>query len=423
MVLRRNDNTREIEVEYLPLVFLDQDKLNELIEMSKTDVSVLGFYDAVVNNGLGYLFESYNYCETVNGTYQSCCPINRSQILHNHFSKSGLVSQLRSRVTAFCLSEKYKECRNDPSIVAYSTRLIGWSCMNFTLNEELSISYNTNFGYGWANYFTAILSYKGIEILPYSMWVHYYNCNLSQIQRYTRVYQISNGEWRYALEFGREVYNSLVKDPSGFVNKWLVGEVDTMVEGLRSIFNNHNSVIPVNESNGSKRELRTKEDIVLYKGEKMSGALSFIDNIKTIETLNISMDSYIDSILELNRQMVPELQEVVDEYKIALAEKEKQRASLLEQITPLKEFVDYHVSDCAINFIGETDYSSECEARRVMEQISPAFNEKSASLKTLEDKDYELYRSIRHLSYIINTLTGYVDTINDATKKVYGSVA
>lgn len=421
MVLRKNGDSGELVSDYPPLTFGDQEKLNELLKRCSLDSVTTGqIYDDVVDSGLGYLFKGYNFCESVWGTYQDCYPISRNQ---NIYSKRGLLEQLKRRAIAYSLSEKYKECSNDPTIVAYSTRFIGWSCMNFTLNKELSISYHTNFGYGSSNYFTAILKYKDIDILPFSMWVHYYNCDAFQILRYTRVYGIENSEWKSALEFGRDVYNSLLNDPSGFANKWLVGEVESMVDGLISIFNNHSKVIAVNESNGSRRQLQTKEEIVLYKGEKMSGALSFIDKIKSIETLNIPMGYYIETILDLNRRMVPELQEVIDDYNNNLEVMQAEYEKIIEEMAPIEEFVDIHVSDCAINFIGGTDYSSEREARKVMEELSSDFEATAGYLDELEDKKYNLDRAIGHISYIIYKLKGYVETINDATKKEYESVA
>ena len=424
MVLRKNSNTGELESEYLPLQFKDQDKLNELLEMSKSaDVSVLDLYDAAINKGLGYLFQNYNFCDSLEGIYQECYSIPRNDIVNGRYYKYGLVNQLKTRVIAHCLREKYKECKDDPSVVAYSTRLIGWSSMNYTLNDVLSISYNTNFGYGWSSYFTANLRYKDIDILPYSMWVHYYRCEISQILQYTRVYKIANSEWEKALIFGRDVCNSLINDPESFANKWLVGEVESMVNGLRSIFDNHSNYIAVNESNGSTRELRTREEIVLFKGEKMTGALSFIDKIKEIENLNISMDSYIESILDMNQQMIPELQEIINEYNKDIKYKKAERDLLLQEIAPIKEYVENHVSDCATNFIGGTRYYAECEAQKVLEMISPTFKESSKRLNELEEKDEVLSGIIYHLTSVVKTLTGYIETIEKAVKTVYGTVA
>ena len=155
----------------------------------------------------------------------------------------------------------------------------------------------------------------------------------------------------------------------------------------------------------------------------MSGALSFIDKIKAIETLNIPMGNYIETILDLNRRMVPELQEVIDDYRNKLAGMQAEYEKLLEEMAPIEEYVDTHVSDCAINYIGDSDYSSEREARKIMEKLSSDFEATAGYLDELEDKKYNIERTIGHISYVINILEGYVETINDATKKEYESVA
>ena len=260
MVIRKDSVTGKLVTDYLELEFEDQAKLDELEKLSNTPgVTGEDMFNATHQKGLGYLLDWYDFCDCVSGSYQCCPKIGIKDVKEGYLSNSNAFYRfLKSRTVPYCLSKKYTECKQDPSIVAFSSRHIGWNRMNFTLNEDLSIAYNTNFGYGYANYFTANLKYRDIDILPYSMWVNYYNANISQILRYTRTYHISNSEWEAALEFGRDICNSLVQNPSGFANVWLVGEVRKMVDGLRRIFNNHGSVMAVNESNGSSRVLDTK---------------------------------------------------------------------------------------------------------------------------------------------------------------------
>ena len=425
MVIRKDSRTGKLVTDNLPLVFEDQAKLDELETMSNTPgVTGEDMFNATHQKGLGYLLDWYDFCDCVSGSYQCCPKIGIKDVKEGYLSNSNAFYRfLKSRTVPYCLSKKYTECKQDPSIVAFSSRHIGWNRMNFTLNEDLSIAYNTNFGYGYANYFTANLKYRDIDILPYSMWVNYYNANISQILRYTRTYHISNSEWEAALEFGRDICNSLVQNPSGFANVWLVGEVRKMVDGLRRIFNNHGSVMAVNESNGSSRVLDTKEEIVLYKGEKMSGALSFLGKIKEIEKLNVSMDSYISSILDMNRRMVPELLEVIKEYNEELAKLELLDEQLIAEITPIKNFVDSHVYECAENFVGDTGYSSRCEAEKIMSETSEVFMELNNELHDLEEKESKLSNKIYSMKRVVNTLSGYVDTINSFIEKEYVKAA
>lgn len=425
MVIRKDPATGRLVTDYLPLEFEERAKLNELEKLSKTaGITGEDMFKATQEKGLGYLLDYYDFCDCVCGSYQCCPAITIKDVKEGFYSNSNAFYRLLvSRTIPYCLSKKYKECREDPSIVAFSSRHVGWNSMHFSLNEDLSIAYNTNFGYGYANYFTANLKYKDIDILPYSMWVNYYNANIFQILRYTRTYCVSNSEWQPALEFGRDVCNSLVRNPSGFANEWLVGEVRKMVEGLRKIFNDHGSVIAVNESNGSGRKLNTKEEIILYKGEKMSGALSFLGKIKEIEKLNVSMESYITSILDMNRQMVPELQEVIDEYKEKLAGLTLEHNLLLEEIAPIKNFVDSHINECAANFVGDTSYSSRQEAEKIMSEISILFMEANEQLKDLEEQESKLSNRIYNMKHVVNTLSGYVETIESFMESEYAKAA
>jgi hypothetical protein len=421
MVIRKDDCTGRLHEEYLPLTFKDQAKLNKLEKYAK-EPGVKGedVYYAAKERGLGYLLEGYNFCPDVDGSYQGCPPIPLNEV-KNGYLKDGkrLINALIGRTIPYCLSEMYRECRKDPSIVAYSTRFVGWSKMDFELSNDLSIAYYTNFGYGYANYFTANLKYKDIDILPYSMWVTYYNANISQILRYTRTYYIDNSEWEKALKFGCEISNSLLDNPSDFANKWLVGEVKKMVEGLRSIFNNHGATIAVNMSNGSARTLTTKEEIVLFKGEKMSGALSFLSKIKEIEKLNVSMDYYIESILNMNREMVPELQDVINEYNIKISELKNRLEKLLIEKEPIEDYVNNHLDDCMDNFLREDTYSAKQEAEKIMCEISTEFNERNSLLKVMEHQESEMNSKLWNMQHVVNTLSGYVDTINAALETEY----
>lgn len=421
MVIRKDDRTGRLHEEYLPLTFKDQAKLDELEKYAKEPgIKGIDVYNATIEKGLEYLLEGYDFCPAVNGSYQCCPPIASYEVKEGYLSDgTKLVSTLIGRTIPYCLSEMYRECKQDPSIVAYSTRYIGWSKMNFDLNEDLSIAYYTNFGYGYANYFTANLKYKDIDILPYSMWVTYYNANITQILRYTRTYGIANGEWEKALKFGCEISNYLLDDPSGFANKWLVGEVKKMVEGLRSIFGNHNETIAVNMSNGSERVLSTKEEIVLFKGEKMSGALSFLSKIKEIEKLNVSMDYYIESILNMNRKMVPELQDVINEYNIKISELKDRLEKLLIEKEPVEDYVYNHLDDCLDYFLGEDTYSAKQEAEKIMCEISTEFNERNGLLKVMEHQESEMNSKLWNMQHFVNTLSGYVETINAALEKEY----
>jgi len=422
MIIRKNDRTGRLQTEYLPLSFKDQAMLDELEKYAhEPNVSGENMYYATKEKGLDYLLEYYDFCPEVNGSYQGCPSIPFNEIKNGYYSDSiRYINMLKGRTLPYCLSEMYRECKKDPSIVAYSSRLVGWSKMDFELNNDLSIAYYTNFGYGYANYFTACLKYRDIDILPYSMWVTYYKADITQILRYTRTYAIANCEWEKALKFGCEISNSLLDNPSEFANKWLVGEVKKMVEGLRSIFNNQGSVIAVNMSNGTGRELRTKEEIVLYKGEKMSGALSFLEKIKEIERLNVSMDGYIESILDMNRKMVPELQEVIEEYNRKIKKHEEELDMLLTEKAPLEEFVEYHVEDCMDFFLGENSYSAKKDAEKIMCQISTEFKEEIERLEILNKQESKINSELWNMKQVVSTLSGYVNTINAALAKELG---
>ena len=128
MVIRKDSATGKLVTDYLPLEFKEQAKLNELKQLSNTaGITGEDMFKATQQKGLGYLLEYYDFCDCVSGSYQCCPAINIKDVKEGFYSNSqAFYRLLESRTIPYCLSKKYKECREDPSIVAYSILLIGW---------------------------------------------------------------------------------------------------------------------------------------------------------------------------------------------------------------------------------------------------------------------------------------------------------
>ena len=239
------------------------------------------------------------------------------------------------------LDDYYYDLHKEQSILAYSHRRVGWASPDLNLNDDIKVVYLTNFGYGCASYFFLQIYYKGIGILPYSQWVHYRKASASEIIRYTRRYHLDNQEWIKTMSFTADVYNSAVSDPASFVQKNMLNEVEEMVSGLENILTTNSYRTQESFFNPSTIVI-TGDDLIRFKGEKISGALEFLDKLKTLAPITDKVDFYIQRIMDCNFSIIPELEKAISSKKeyleTVLADIEKEQPKWDEIISKNDDF-------------------------------------------------------------------------------------
>ena len=334
-VLRKEENEDRVKVDFVELKFKYQDQLDELKRMADNDNrSVLDMQDYVKGSSLRRLSLDFDFCSCLSDSYQwiSCLqPISFADYQKeiDEYDKRGdkagkeayardqrqrYYNRVAYRVLPAMLEDLSNDLHKDPSVLAYSHRRVGWASPDFNLNDDIKVVYLTNFGYGSASYFFLQIYYKGIGILPYSQWIHYRKACASDIIRYTRRYHLDNQEWMKTMSFTADVYNSAVSDPASFVQKNILNEVEEMVSGLEKIqsatcyraqesFFNPDTIII------------TGDDMVRFKGEKISGALGFLDQLQTLAPLTDKVGSYIQRIMNCNFTVVAELEKAISSKK------------------------------------------------------------------------------------------------------------
>ena len=330
-VLRKEENENRVKVDFVELKFKHQDQLDELKRMADNDNrSVLDLQDYVKGSSLRRLSLDFDFCTCLSDSYQwiSCVPsvsFADYQKEIDEYDKKGdkagkeayardqrqrYYNRIAYRVLPATLEDYYYDLNKESSILAYSHRRVGWASPAFNLNDDIKVVYLTNFGYGGASYFFLQIYYKGIGILPYSQWVHYRKACASDIIRYTRRYHLDNQEWIKTMAFTADVYNSAVSDPESFVQKNILNEVEEMVSGLEKIQSATNYRAQESFFNPSTIII-TGDDMVRFKGEKISGALSFLDQLQTLAPITDKVGSYIKRIMNCNFTVVAELEEAI----------------------------------------------------------------------------------------------------------------
>ncbi len=257
--------------------------------------------------------------------------------------KTQILDRFKLRLTAYLLEKTYLKAQQDINkglIVAYSHRKTGYNTVNFKAGTDFLFKFETNFGYGSASYFFLIMTYKNIEIIPYSEWITYYFAGYREVINYSESFCLDNTSWLNAMEYTKEAYNLSVANSSDFISKYIIGECEKMVVGLEDILTNSSfevierKEIFVVSQNNSKRKLEFKDsrELLKYRGEKISGALKFINSIASFKDI-ATMKTFICRIEDCNKKVLPILKKEIDKLNAELSSLEKE----LEILTPIYE--------------------------------------------------------------------------------------
>lgn len=219
------------------------------------------------------------------------------------------------------IKEKYK---------IFSSEIHGRFTYETIINEDLKILTRTNFCYGSSSYFQIIVKYKDIELLPYGEWVKYYYAGYNSIMRFTRSFFCIRDSWTYALDFIVAFVNKAIKNPDEFVREDILSEVNTLMVGLEEIFQMNedefgtrldvkhidddddryigiSSARHANERERQRYKIKKKECAMVYKMEKISGAIYFLNNLKRISMIIPEVENSINRIIELNKNIYPDV--------------------------------------------------------------------------------------------------------------------
>jgi len=216
-------------------------------------------------------------------------------------------------VNSYLIEQAYEICRKQPKIKAYSHRRCGWTKYNFKLNDIFSVLIETNFGYGYSSYFCTTLVYDNIKIIPYSRLVLYRFANTMQLKRHTCDYSIMDDSWKLAFDFVKDACNDFMENGrESFVVKYMINECETLCDLLPkylrvNIFKLSDKKDGTfqygDETKWEEVELNGYE-LFVFRGEKVSGAVNFIESIKQMNSL-FPTQNYIDCIYDCCINVLP----------------------------------------------------------------------------------------------------------------------
>ena len=220
------------------------------------------------------------------------------------------------------------------------------------VNEEISLRIETNFCYGSSSYFHVVVTYRDIELVPYSVWVRYFYAGYLDLMGYTRSFERKRERWRECMNFLEFFINSAIDNPQSFIKDQVITEVEGLMEGLEKIFlmdeekmlaemrikrkkddYRYIGIHGVNYANERDEELyfiSPREVTMIYRMEKISGALRFLKSLDQLRMIYPEINKAKDRIIELNQLIFPEIEEAIPQVNNEIK-------SLFEQLKPLEK--------------------------------------------------------------------------------------
>ena len=227
----------------------------------------------------------------------------------------------------YILGQYYEDIKDkiSKSVLMFSTDAKGSTRYEYNISSDVRIEICSNYGYGSKSYHYCNLYYKDIPILPYTN-ILYYNYSISpEIIHYTRSYYLKRDAcWEQTFHFVKDISNLIKCDSMRFINQFIIGEIETMVNRLEDYYQHpklsyEDSLVQEDHLINNKDEYERKAKLLLTKYfkinkeiyltfpedyiticcEKISGSLDFMENLKQLTIHLPKIQEYIDRIIAL----------------------------------------------------------------------------------------------------------------------------
>lgn len=349
----------ELIIETLPINNIHAEEFNELLNFINTKYKLpTEKLNYIANNKkFKSLFGRMNYCsdpsKAYQGFYKSLEEIIEQYIIPKAIlNKSEFIEILNKRFEEDLKKRKeaydYENTMKDSTAIklkntskAHSHCLVGWKTFKFNVNRDLNFEAITNFGYGNSSYFYGKVIFKGLQIIPYSDWIFYEKANLYEIINYTRKYEVNYNSWEILFNFFVEVNNEINKSEIMFINKYIIQECEKMIEGLNKI-KESNTFIFITSERINKNFNKVGHELIEFRGEKISGALDFIEEIAAFANY-LDTNRYKTVIEKLNLEMKPILKNEITLIDQKLKELNNNKLKLEMQLKNAK--LNYEISE------------------------------------------------------------------------------
>jgi len=353
----------------------------------------------------------------------------------NHRKKIEYINKCLPYVFACNYHDAVVKNNIEKNYFIYSNETHGRFCYSSKINEDLEIKLKTNFCYGSSSSLVVIISYKGIPILPYSIWVNYYYAGFNEIIKCTRSYNPNRANWITCMDFVVWFVEKAIVNPEVFVKETIIQEVDGLVKGIEGLYSltdeEMKKKLSISRPNdtlrdkyyigirtarmASKQEIQrytiSPEEITLvYRMEKITGALHFLNSLRKIQEIYDGVEQAINKIKEFNANFYPEIIKAIPPVKEYISE-------LNNKLKPIEK---------NFSFIQKRYDLLEAKLRRRLDRtdlgkkevVEIAFKKNNPQYTIMKDEIQELGQQIWDLKHKIRDRENYLHQLEDAQSLV-----
>lgn len=274
------------------------------------------------------------------------------------------------------------------------------------------------------------VQYKGLDILPYSYIVKYYKAGMADIVRCTRSYSPCRDSWSASFDFLSDFVNNSIADPNGFVESYIMREVTEMMQGLEAIAINPKGVIerigsrhadpcvinvrPMFGDDRTRMQSYPDETPILFKVEKITGALDFLNSLTAIAKEVKTVQPHIDRLLEINLSLYPEVQDAIAKITEKVAEQTVIQTNLESPIELLSAKLAPFEEE--VTLLRTEATKEQPFVMSHYEAAHPDYVELKAKKSDLQSQLYKVNRLINDFNSFLNTLNRSIKRLDELKK-------
>lgn len=299
------------------------------------------------------------------------------------------------------------------------------------VTEDIEIVLKTNFCYGSSSSLLVTVTYKGIPILPYSVWVNYFYAGYNKIIRCTRSYSPQRSNWNTCMDFVIWFVEQAIENPETFVQETIMQEVNTLVDGIGELFKLTDKEMEkrlmistpddslqeryyigiktarmANEKDVKYYTIAPEEAKLVYRMEKITGALHFLKSLRQLSEIYDGIELSINRIKEINARLYPEIIKAIMPVKAYIADLYETLKPIEKRLNSVERRFNY-LYDRLQKRLENADWEKQDEIRE-------SFVKKNPLYEKLRDEKIELERQVSSLNTQIGNREHYLRQLEDA---------
>lgn len=345
--------------------------------------------------------------------------------------KSELCKYIVLWIHCYRFLEARKQLLNSRNVIAFSHRYKGWSKPRFKVNNNLSVEFKTNFGYGLSSYFYLLLIFKGVQVFPFTDWINYQFAQVSEMENYSKRYHqilelkatgksgtytkrkmvIEQEFWEDAFRDLERACNICEEDPKKFINTYVLSSLDSLVSELEEVIGSSDKRLNQKHRDFDEgfsirhipEEYVKEITLISVKGALISGTLNFVDQVIKLKDF-IATEYYVKKIEGLNLRLLPLLEDSIPSFQEHISELESKSSSLKEELIDIW-------NNQGLKELKQKSKLNKLEALGINELEKLEEQHASASSKKIR-----IDQEVKHLMSLLKTIERYIRSIEDYFK-------